>query len=312
MLLPPTSQGGIRLGAFEVNLKSGELYKEELQIRLQEQPFHVLLMLLEHRGEVVTREELRQALWPRDTFVDFDQGLNRAIKKLREALGDSAEHPRYIETLPKRGYRLIAPLEDLSRQTPSRARPGGVRLLSRRRARLSAAAVAGLLAAGFALHLAGIHLHAPGRDEVRPPPGPAEIESIAVLPFENLSSDAELEGFADGMTDSLITKLGEAPSLRVISRQSIIRYKRSKKSLREISQALKADAVVEGTVQHSGNRLRINIQLVQTGADRHLWAKTYETSSKDFLTVEEEVTQDVFRQIETKLTIDATTAEQTK
>ena len=288
----------VHFGQYEVDPTAGELHRKGRKIPLREQPFRVLLMLLEHPGEVVSREQLDLCLWPENTFVDFDTGLNKAINRLREALGDSAEHPRYIETLPRRGYRFIAPVEDTSGQTPNKARSGGVRLLSRRRTALSAAIVAALLAAGLALHLTGFHIYAPARQGVHPPPRPAKIESIAVLPLENLSSDHELESFADGMTDTLITKLGEIPSARVISRQSIIRYKRSKQSLPEIAYGLKADAVVEGTVQRLGHRVRINIQLVQAGADRHLWAKTYKADSNDLLAFEEKVTEDIVHQIE--------------
>jgi len=128
MLPPPTVSRLICFGTFEVDPKSRELFKQGLRIMLQEQPFHVLSMLLEHPGEVVTREELRQALWPDGTFVDFDQGLNKAINKLRRALGDSAERPHYIGTLPKRGYRLIVPVNRVNPQLSDALSRAGLRI----------------------------------------------------------------------------------------------------------------------------------------------------------------------------------------
>ena len=288
----------VHFGKYEVDPTAGELLKDGQRIRVQEQPFRVLLMLLGHPGEVVTREQLRLSLWPENTFVDFDTGLNKAINKLREALGDSAEHPRYIETLPRRGYRFIAPLEEALERASGEPPPPGTWLRMRRRTVWAATIVVALLVAALVFHFAGIHFGAPGPLGTHHPPPPPRIESIAVLPLENLSSDHELESFADGMTDTLITKLGEIPSARVISRQSIIRYKRSKQSLPEIAYGLKADAVVEGTVQRLGHRVRINIQLVQAGADRHLWAKTYKADSNDLLAFEEKVTEDIVHQIE--------------
>jgi TolB-like protein/Tfp pilus assembly protein PilF len=238
------SRGAVRFDVFEVDLHAGELRKQGVKVKLQEQPFQVLQMLLERRGEVVTREELQKRIWPSDTFVDFEQGLYNAIKRLREALGDSAENPRYIETLARRGYRFIVSLA---------AKPG-------------------------------------------------RIESLAVLPLENLSRDPEQEYFAEGMTEALITSLAKIGALRVTSRTSAMRYKKTDKSLPQIARELNVDAVVEGTVQRFGKRLRISAQLVYAPEDQHLWADSYDRDLRDVLALQSEVAQSIAREVQVKLT----------
>lgn len=239
-----------RFGPFEVNLRAGELRKHGLKIRLQDQPFQILAMLLAHPGEVVTREELRQKLWPADTtFVDFDHGLNNAINRLREALGDSADHPRYVETVPRRGHRFIAPL-DYEREVSS----------------------------------------------------PLRIQSLAVLPLENLTGDPSQEYFVDGMTDALITNLAQISALRVISRTSAMQYKGARKPLPEIAQELKVDAVVEGAVARAGDRVRISAQLVDAPNDRHVWAEEYERELHDILALQSEVARAIATEIQVRLT----------
>ena len=253
--LPPP----IRFGIFEVDSQSGELRRHGLKIKLQEQPFQALVMLLERAGEVVTREQLQRKLWPADTFVDFDRGLNRAINRLRDALGDDSNNPRFIETLPQRGYRFIVPVET---QAASRS----VRLSE------------------------GAHS------------GARLIESLAVLPLENLSNDSAQEYFADGMTDELITELAKITSLRVISRASIMQYKGTRKPLPLIARELGVDAVVEGTIVRSGQTVRITAKLVQACDDRHLWSEKYERALGDVLRLQAEVAQAIADQIQVKLT----------
>jgi TolB-like protein/Flp pilus assembly protein TadD len=231
-------------GVYEADLRSGELRKSGLRVRLPEQPFQVLAILLEHPGEVVTRESLQKRLWPHGTFVDFEQGLNTAVKRLREVLDDSAETPRLIETLPRRGYRFIGSLA---------AKPG-------------------------------------------------RIESLAVLPLENLSRDPEQDYFAEGMTEALITSLAKIGALRVVSRTSVMQYKGIRKSLRDIALELQVDGVVEGTVQRSGERLRISAQLVHASTDTHLWAESYDRDLRDVLALQSEVARAIAREVQVKLT----------
>ena len=286
----------VRFGSFEVDLRSGELRKQGLKVRLQERPFQILTFLLENRGEVVTREELRKRLWPEDTFVDFDHSVNTAINKLRDALGDAAENPRFIETLPRHGYRFAAPV-DYGVEVRDRRR-GGAPARRGRRLWLAFGAAAALIVFGalVALNVAGLRtrmFHA-----VVPP----RIESIAVLPFENLSGDPEQEYFADGMTEELITDLGKISALRVICRTSVMRYKGTKKTIPEIARELNVDAIVEGAVRSSGGRVRVTTNLLYAPTDRHLWAQTYERNLGDVLSLQDEVARAIARQIQIKLT----------
>ena len=277
----------LRFAAFQVDLSSGELQKHGTKIRLQEQPFQILAMLLDRPGEVVAREELRQKLWPSDTFVDFDVGLNSAMVRLRAALGDSAEKPRFVETLPRRGYRFIAsvhngdpaahfsvaPNSTLAAPAEGAEETGESTLAGRPPSltlwiTITAFAVVLGLLLGFNVRDV--------RNRLLGKPSLPQIHSIAVLPLENLSGDPGQEFFADGMTDALITDLAQVGSLRVISRTSVMQYKGARKLLPQIAAELKVDAVVEGTVTRSENRVRITAQLIEARTDRHLWAASYE------------------------------------
>jgi TolB-like protein/Tfp pilus assembly protein PilF len=252
---------------------------------------------MERPGELVTREELRNALWPDQTFVDFEDGLNHAVRRLREALGDSAENPRFIETLPRLGYRFIYPLEE--KAEPGRV-PAAGPMGRRRQVGLAAGAVLALLAWAFALNVAGVRdrvLRAAGA--VREPP--LQIQSIAVLPLENLSHDPEQEYFADGMTEELITNLGKMSALHVISRTSVMQYKGTKKSLPQIARELKVDAIIEGTVQRSGNHVRITANLLHAPTDRHLWADSYEGDLGDVLVLQDKVARAIASEVGIKL-----------
>jgi len=287
-----------RFGDFEFDPASGELHKDGLKVRLQEQPFQILTLLLKRPGEVVTRDEVRQALWPGDTFVDFDVGLNSAIKRLRDALSDSAENPRFVETLPRRGYRFIATVETppgpgpATLEAPPRtAPPPGFRLRSGGGAAAALAVVAlmaGLIVTGKWPRLRGQLASAP-------------IRSLAVLPFENLTGDPEQDYFVDGMTDAVITDLAQVRALRVISRTSVTQYKRPSKALPRIAEELGVDAVVEGTVSRSGDRVRVTAQLIQAATDRHLWAQSYERELRDVLALQSEVAAAIAQAIQVKL-----------
>jgi len=291
----------IRFGVFELDLRSGELQKQGRQIRLEGQPVQILICLLENPGELVTREDLRRKLWPTDTFVNFEHGLNAAVKRLRQALNDSADNPRFVETLPRRGYRFIAPVQAIAvsgpelavkvdgspvngaaavaEAPPTRDLPEAT---DRQQADLSEKTVKAVpRRRPFASKISGAALLVvPGilmvwilRPGSHPPPA---IRSLAVLPLENDSGDASQDYFSDGMTDELITELAQMSGLRVISRTSVMSYKGSHKSLPQIAQDLNVDAIVEGAVLRSGNRVRITAQLILAPADKHLWAKSYE------------------------------------
>jgi TolB-like protein/DNA-binding winged helix-turn-helix (wHTH) protein/Tfp pilus assembly protein PilF len=288
----------LRFGAFELDTRAGQLRKGGVKLRLRGQPLQVLAILVEHAGEVVTREELQTQIWPADTFVDFDHGLHNAIARIREALGDSAETPRYIETLPRRGYRFIGTVEAF--RTPSVAEepianvsPAGT-LAQPRKHNLSFILI---ICVFFVLGLAAwsVRRYVYAKAAVRP------IHSIAVLPLDNLSGNPSEEFFADGMTDQLITDLAKVGSLRVISRTSVMQYKGAKKSLPAIARELNVDAIVEGSVVRSGQRVRVTAQLVQAVSDQHLWAETYDRDLGDVLKLQGEVADAIAQQVGAQL-----------
>src|SRR5436309_9838272 len=234
----------VSFGLFQADFRAGELRKRGIKIKLQDQPLQILQMLLEHPGEIVTRDELRQTIWPADTFVDFEQGLYNAVRRLRDALKDSADKPHFIETLSRRGYRFIGTINATARQ----------------------------------------------------------IQSLAVLPLENLSRDPEQEYLAEGLTEALITTLAKIGQLRVVSRTSVMRYKGVHKPLREIARELEVDAIVEGTVLRADDRVRITAQLIDAPRETHLWVESYERDLRDVLTLQAEVAQAIAQAIRVKLT----------
>jgi len=310
----------VRFGTYEVSLHSGEVRKSGLRIRVQQQPMKLLEILLERRGEVVSREELRGRVWTNESFGDFDQALNIAIAKLRTALDDSAENPRFIETLPKRGYRFIADVSVVDVDVPpKKPQPsagnlpesqeqetiGTGREVQADRLTIEAALKRRLwptrrfifaLALVLGLPILAVWLF---RSRGRAPTG---IRSLAVLPLESLSGDASQGYFADGMTDELITDLSQISALRVISRTSVMVYKGARKPLPQIARELNVDAVVEGTVLRSGDQVRITAQLIEASTDKHLWSQSYEGELRDTLALQNRVAAAIADQIRINLT----------
>jgi TolB-like protein/DNA-binding winged helix-turn-helix (wHTH) protein/Flp pilus assembly protein TadD len=283
---------------------------------VQQQPLKLLEVLLERPGEVITREDLRSRVWPNESFGDFDQALNIAIGKLRSALGDSAENPRFIETLPKRGYRFIADVSVIDAEVrPKRPEPlagdlpgperkaelgdtfqgAGLAVAPKRRLWPTRRVIIALGLILSLLILSGWLLRSRGR-------APTEIRSLAVLPLENLSGDASQNYFADGMTDELITDLAQISALRVISRTSVMAYKGARKPLPEIARELNVDAVIEGSVLRSGDQVRITAQLIEASTDRHLWSRSYEGDLRDTLALQSKVAGAIADQIRINLT----------
>ena len=289
----------LRFDNYELDTRAGQLRKGGVKLRLRGQPLQVLAILVEHAGEVVTREELQRQIWSADTFVDFDHGLHNAIARIREVLGDSAETPRYIETLPRRGYRFIGTVEDF-RTTPSTeepvaaASPNVAVVSTHKRTSSLVILLCALLVLGVAAWAVRRYIHA--KTAAQP------IHSIAVLPLANLSGDPSEEFFADGMTDQLITDLAQIGSLRVISRTSVMQYKGAKKALPDIARELNVDAIVEGSVVRSGPRVRVTAQLVQARTDQHLWADTYDRDLGDVLKLQGEVADAIAQQVRAQLT----------
>ncbi len=256
MSVPASNDRVLRFDVFELDVRTGELRKRGVKQRLQGQPLQVLEKLLKRAGDLVTREELRAEIWAADTFVDFDHSLHNAIARVRETLGDSAESPRFIETLPRRGYRFIERVHEVGEESASP------------RARVDA--------------------------------GP--IRSLAVLPLDDHSSEPGHEYFADGMTEALITSLAKIKALRVISRTSAMQYKGARKSLPQIARELNVDAVIEGSVLRSGNRVRIAAQLIHGATDQHLWAESYERDFQDILSLQSEIARQIAEEVRVTVT----------
>lgn len=256
----PLQDAIYRFGPYELRARTREVYKDGIRLKARPQPFQVLLALVARSGDIVTRDELQRLLWPAETFVDFEHGLNTAIKELRGLLNDSANEARYIETLPRRGYRFIERVHEVKAET---------------------SALPSIRSSTF---------------------DPGEIHAVAVLPLEDLSGDAERDYFADGMTEALITSLAKIKALRVISRTSAMQYKGVRKSLPQIARELSVDAVIEGSVLRSGERVRIAAQLIRAASDEHLWAESYERDFRDILSLQSEIAREIADQVRIVLT----------
>jgi TolB-like protein/DNA-binding winged helix-turn-helix (wHTH) protein/Flp pilus assembly protein TadD len=320
MPTPPASDMA-RFGDFVVDLRTGELSKNGVKVRVPVQPFQVLTLLLQRPGEMVTREELRDKLWPGNTFVDFDDGLNTAVRKLRQILGDSPEHSKYIETLPRRGYRLIPRVEvqsrPLAQKVPAEApsAPAGQRQpplpvpdrTGQNRAALTDALSSrsiwiGVLLAAAAVGALLVVTAYWWRQRSTGSPQRVAIRSLAVLPLANLSGDPNQEYFSDGISENLITNLGKLGGVRVISRTSVMQYKGTRKTLPEIAHELNVEAVVEGAVLRNQSRIRITAQLVRANPEEHLWADAYERDQTDLLAVQSDVAAAIATKVLGKLT----------
>jgi TolB-like protein/DNA-binding winged helix-turn-helix (wHTH) protein/tetratricopeptide (TPR) repeat protein len=300
-------------GPYEVELRSGELRKYGVRVRMGEQPFQILLMLLANPGEMVTREELRAKLWTDDTFVDFDHGLNSAVQRLRDCLSDTAETPLWIETIPRRGYRFIGTLEMSNGVGEPENPPSGEYTIAATRSAEDRVASGGppavpesarphhwklvtAILGASAIVLAAL-LFVRRSEESHAAARAARITSIAVLPLENLSGDAAQEYVADGMTDELITELARTTGMRVISRTSVMQYKGVHRPLPDVARELGVDGIVEGSVLNQGGQIRVTVQLVQAASDTHVWAQSYIRDSSDLLLLQQELAESVAREV---------------
>jgi TolB-like protein/DNA-binding winged helix-turn-helix (wHTH) protein len=302
-------------GPYALDVRSGELRKFGTKVKIGEQPFQILLILLERQGELVTREELRETLWANDTFVDFDHGLNSAVQRLRDCLSDSAGKPRWIETIPRRGYRFVGQVEwpenGVSSEGLPPSRDGNEEKGSGDAAVSSATAglfqergklrgvgsrIALLLVGMLVLMLAAT-LIAQRVQQARFAKRARLIRSLAVLPLENLSGDPAQEYFADGMTDEVITMLAKNPALRVISRTSVMQYKKVHRPLGEIAQELGVDGILEGSVGRTGNRVHVRAQLIHAATDTHVWAESFDRDLSDVGSLQNELAQTIARQV---------------
>lgn len=246
----------IRFGPFELNVRLAELRNGGTRVRLPEQPFNILLMLLERQGDLVSRGEIRDRLWPGATVVEFDHSINAAVKRLRNVLLDSADQPRYIETLPRRGYRFIAAVDPQSSPILEASKVSVSQEVS--------------LSGGSA--------------------GPGALRaSIAVLPFKNISGDSDNEYFADGLAEELINELANVPGLKVVARSSSFAFKGRQEDIRTIAHTLGVANIVEGSVRRVEGRLRIGARLIAADDGIHLWSERYDREMADIFAVQDEL-----------------------
>ncbi|HEV2699679.1 MAG TPA: winged helix-turn-helix domain-containing protein [Terriglobales bacterium] len=331
----PSISGKARFGVFEVDLSSGELRKRGIKIKLHDQPFRVLAVLLEHPGEVITREQIRQRLWSADTFVDAEVGLNSAIMKLRDALGDSAENPRFIETLPRRGYRFIVPVEhlegipDVHPPNPfltnqpqqeyavfsgERPRMGGGELAAANGAVIAnresivseptarplskASRISARVKVAFVTCILALLALAVWW---KAQPAPGHQYTIAVLPFQNLSPEPGNDYFSDGLTDEIINNLSVIDRLEVKSRTSSFTFKDKPRDIHAVGTQLGAKLILEGSVLRAGNKLRVNVQLIRVADDVPLWSGRYDRELKDVFEVQDEISGSIVNELRLKL-----------
>ena len=309
----------VRFGTFELNVRTGELVSigtaaveaGSAKVLLREQPFQILRILVEHQGNIVTRQEIRQILWPDDTIVEFDRSINVAMAILRKALADDADHPKYIETLARRGYRLIAPVEWQQSSTVSQdlLEPQADTLpriegqISEREPRAPKPWRKAAVMGGCAVILVVVGYMSWRHFRDATPPSSQKI-MLAVLPFQNLTGDPNEEYLADGLTEEMISQLGRLnpEQLGVIARTSVMGYKHKDLRLDQIGRDLSVQYVLENSLRESGDHLRLTAQLIQVRDQTHLWSQDYDYLAKDTLNVEDEVAKAVAREIRLSLT----------
>jgi TolB-like protein/DNA-binding winged helix-turn-helix (wHTH) protein len=288
---PQASLNVYRFGVFEFEPRAGELRKRGVKIKLQGQPLDILKMLLERPGELLTRDELQKKLWPSDTFVDFDHSLNAAIKRLRDALDDSAGTPRYVETVARRGYRFVAPVEAPAQEVRSEQRAS-----RRPQFRWRASIVFGIVAAALVLALVGaaIAYKFGGRDQV--------IDSVVILPFANAGSDPDTEYLSDGITESLINSLSQLSTLKVMSRDSAFHYKDREADARAVGRELGVRAVFKGRVSHFNDTLTISAELIDARDNSHIWGQQYSRTPSDVFALPGELAKEITTTLRMRLT----------
>ncbi len=293
----------VRFGIFDLDLRARSLHKSGIRVKLQAQPFDILALLISRRGEVVTRDELQRKLWPADTFVDFEHSVNTAVMRLRDSLGDSAESPRFIETVPRHGYRFIAPAEwpaeiDSVQEAQQKSQAVGE---PKRRIRPLHSWTVGLIITLLVLTIVPLGFRSL-RNRLFARSSTPPIQSVVVMPFVNLTGDVEQDYFADGMTEALTTELGKTNVVRVISRTSAMQYKQTRKSVPQIARELNVDGVVEGSVQRASDRVSVTAQLIYAPTDRHVWAQTYERDLRDAPAMQREVAETIAYAVQAKFT----------
>jgi TolB-like protein/DNA-binding winged helix-turn-helix (wHTH) protein/Tfp pilus assembly protein PilF len=298
--------GVYKFDQFEIDGVRYELRRGDRVLKLEKLPMELLSILVESQGRLVTRDEIIEKIWGKDVFLDTEHGINTAIRKIRQVLGDDSDQPRFVQTVTGKGYRFIAQVTIAAPATgsgirvesdPSTASPTGLSQPLRVKPRTSLRTITFLLAAATCVAAASIGFNVAGvRDRFFGRSKP-QIRSLAVLPLENLSADPAQEYFADGMTDELITMLAQNPGLRVISRTSVMQYKQAHRPLRQIARELGVDGILEGSVGRSGNRVHINAQLIYAPTDTHLWAESYERDLNEVGSLQSDLARTIARQV---------------
>jgi TolB-like protein/DNA-binding winged helix-turn-helix (wHTH) protein/Tfp pilus assembly protein PilF len=294
-----------KFGAFELDTRAGELRKDGVAVKLQPQQFKVLALLVERAGELVPRDELKRALWGEETYVDFERGLNFCINQVRAALGDAAESPQFIQTVPRRGYRFVAevrPFRVDSEPTPNRFRVDSEPVPSEVTSRLKVGWQFTTIGVAFLATLIAAATFLAGR--VTPPPATSRSRTmIAVLPLDDLSGDASSTWFADGLTEELIAQLGRVSPQRlgVIARTSAMAYRGSNKTVAEIGRELDVSHVLEGSIRRDGSRVRVTVQLVDVSDQSPVWSETYDRTVHGALTIQSEVAAQATRALAIEL-----------
>jgi TolB-like protein/Tfp pilus assembly protein PilF len=278
-----------RFGLYELDPRSGDLIREGTRIPLRDQPLQLLLLLLENAGELVSREDIRKRLWDSDVTVEFDNSLNTAVSRLREALDDSPTNPRFVATVPRRGYRFIAPVEKISRSADEEPAPSHHRIIG------VAAVLLALIAA-----VAGVTLWTQSTDVT---PDSSEALKLAVLPFENLNSDPTQDYLSDGLTEELIARLGalDPNRLGIIARTSVMRYKGTSTTVEQIGRDLNVQFVLEGTLRREGETAHITVRLIDVTTQAHLWTESYDRQIAGFVSLERDIARNVADALALKL-----------
>src|SRR3984893_15196177 len=302
--------GIVKFAEFELDSGRYELRRGDRVLKLEKIPMELLLLLAESNGQLVTRDQIVERIWGKDVFLDTEHGINTAIRKIRQALGDDSEQPRFVQTVTRKGYRFIAPATEVGESAPGPAlvsaplavdAPSMIgsrhRWKNRRSPRFSMVAIAGTLALVFALIA-----YFGWRGTRAVPSSHAGPVVLAVLPFQNLSGDDSQDYFSDGLTEEMITQLGEnVDQLGVIARTSSMRYKHTTKDVGQIGRELGADYVLESSVRRDGERMRIAVQLIRAVNQTHIWAHNYDREVTHSIAVQEEVARAVTQQIQLRL-----------
>jgi TolB-like protein/DNA-binding winged helix-turn-helix (wHTH) protein/Tfp pilus assembly protein PilF len=296
----------VRFGVFEADLRAGELRRNGVKVRIQDLPFRALTLLLGRPEEVITREEFRRALWPSDVFVDFEQGISSAVMRLRDALGDSADNPIFIQTIERRGYRWIGPihtqiLEPVSQDRAPVAEPenrdftaryeiGLTTHVPKQRSHMRLWLAAGIFAV---LVLAAFFLWRSQRT--------SPVSSVAVLPFDNLSAPSFDDSFSDGLTDEIAASISHLDGVRVAGRRSAYVFKGKHDDLRDIGSRLNVEAVVEGSVQRAADRTHVTVELNRTRDGFTIWSQTYDGTTSDWMQIESQIAASIARALALKI-----------